>query len=243
MDRIITNPSGVIEPAHLGQMFWDADSEVFYQARGRTADDWRLVTPGEMPGSFIKVYDFFLGPMMPALAAAKDDHGLAERFVDSEAVRATMQMDGVRVFHAFAWRAANGTDAMMARIKFDRVEGLSLFVGFAVSKSAHQMPHGDGFDIDDGVVSIGNRSRQIEPGQTLMFRVEQRPALKCVMTTMFINGENFATVGVLGGAVDPVVAVFVRGPGDRKVAPGYALALKHNLELAGPDGFKQGRAA
>lgn len=223
MDRIITNPSGVIEPAHLGQMFWDADSEVFYQARGRTADDWRLVTPGEMPGSFIKVYDFFLGPMMPALAAAKDDHGLAERFVDSEAVRATMQMDGVRVFHAFAWRAANGTDAMMARIKFDRVEGLSLFVGFAVSKSAHQMPHGDGFDIDDGVVSIGNRSRQIEPGQTLMFRVEQRPALK--------------------RAVDPVVAVFVRGPGDRKVAPGYALALKHNLELAGPDGFKQGRAA
>lgn len=220
---MITSPIGAIEPGHIGQMFFDSLSQVFYQARGRSAEDWYFVRPADLPGSFVKIYDLFLGPARPATTPESD---LAERVADSEAVRETMAMDGVRVLSAFCWKVARGPHVMMARIKFDRVRALSLFAGFDPAARAHAMPDGVGFTFEDGILSFGDIYRVVTPGETMLLRLELDNA---VWASAFVNDRPFAQLHAPAAEPAPLVALFDRSRGPRPVARGYERALKRNL--------------
>lgn len=223
----VLNPVGIMQPDHLGQMFIDPTTEVFYQARGLSAYDWRLVTPAELTGSFVKIFDFFLGPMMPPPEAP--EHELRRRVADAEAVRRTMALDGVAILQAFAWRAGK-TDVMMTRLRFDRIDDISMFVGFAPRYSARTMPDGSAFTIDDGMVAFGPHSHRIARGDTVLLRVELMPTPKGIFAAGYIDDEHFGTCGTPSCTPNPVIGLFDRGDGPRKTDPDYPMALKRNLE-------------
>ena len=220
----ILNPTGRVEPAHVGQMFWDPLSEVFYQARGPGAHDWRYVPPRDLPGSFVKIYDFFLG--LPP-HDAQGDKG-REWYADNEVVRRTMELDGVRVAQAFAWRTAAGANAMMARIIFGRVWGLSLFFGFDMEVKPHRLPTGLGITVEDGFLQFGDavESRQVHPGDSFVLRIETH----LTTATAYIDDRQFARCETGPIRPRPVVTLFVKDDGPRATAPGYETALKRMLD-------------
>ena len=218
----VTNPIGVIEPAHVGQMFFDMVSEVMYQARGKTAHDWCMVAPPDLPGSFVKIYDMFIGPAFLKNVKFPDDY--LDLIKDSEAVRDTMAMDGVRVLQAFFWVTAQGARVMQTRIKFDKTVGLSMFVGFCREAKAHVMPHGAGLSLEHGQLSFNGKSVPVADGGTLLLRIEMHNR-NC---GVFMNDELLGTEPT-EIYTSPVIALFNKNRGSRKVAPGYEHALKRTL--------------
>ena len=215
--QTIYDPRGLIKPGWLGQMFFDNATHDFYQARSLGENDWRLIPPADFVGSFVKIYDFFIG--IPA-----DDTTERQRVIDSEAVKETMAMDGVRLLQAFCWRA-NETTAAMVRFKFDHVRDLSIFFGYASDPRPHTMPVGIGFRIEDGVLEWGGENRDLIPGDIIALRIETTLTASCA----YLNDARFlSTTAVLDG--HPIVAVFNRGPGDRPTAPGYDRAMKRLME-------------
>jgi|SRR5579862_4616574 len=226
-DEIILNPTGRVEPAHVAQMFWDPISEVFYQARGPGANDWRYVPPRDLPGSFVKIYDFFLG-LPPNDMQGNEGR---EWYADNEIVRRTMELDGLRVAQAFAWRTAAGANAMMARVIFGRTHGLSVFFGFDAAVKPPQLPTGLGMRIEDGLLTFPEGTfdvRQVHPGDSLVLRFETQ----LTVATAYIDDKEFGRCDT-GGPVmaRPVVTLFVKDDcGPRPVAPGYESALKRKLE-------------
>jgi hypothetical protein len=220
MTELVCNPCGVIEPQHLGQFFFDKAAEVFYQARGRTAADWQFVAPKDFIGSFVKIYDLFLG------VPANDPRGpdAATYVHDTELVKETMALDGVEILSANRWMTAAGVDVLQCRLRLHRVDGLSLFIGFAPEARAHAMPSGLGFTIDDGILSFNQGSRPVEPGAVELMRIEISAKVEA-----FVNGEPFSIAFGAVAATSPILALFVKGPGERKIAPGYERALKRNL--------------
>lgn len=219
----ILNPLGIVEPAHLGQMFFDQTSEVFYQARGRTAADWTLVAPADMVGTFVKIYDHFLG--LPQ----DDPQGpeVRQRVADAEAVRKTMEIDGVVLFGAFRWKTAAGADVAMIRVRFDRPDGLSTFFGFANDPVAHELPAGIGLGTEDRTITFCGEVASLEPRKVVALRVEATAE----QATAFVDDRPLAQVPGWGDIpASSVFASFVRRPGRRHTAPGYDLALQRRMK-------------
>jgi hypothetical protein len=222
-DVTVYDPRGIVQPAHLGQMFLDPVTTVFYQARGLTPADWHLVTPPELPGSFVKIFDWFLGTpdTDPERSAA------IERFNDSEMVRKTMEMDGVAVLQAFSWRTALGANVAMTRLRFDRTKDISLFFGFDDGAMPALMPTGFGFLVEDGRLSFGGGGTcEVRRGATVRLRIETR----MTVATAYLDDAPFAEMPTTVLRARAVVALFRRDAGARETAPGYEVALKHNLE-------------
>lgn len=224
----ILNPTGVVVPGHLGQMFMDPKSESLYQARGRTPADWRLITPDTLVGSFVKIYDFFLST--PELDP--QSHVGVEFVNDANAVKAQLRLDGVDVHgDPLAWKTHQGAQVAMARLTFDEIHGYSFFFGFAPSPTPNAMPEGIGFTIEGGWLVFGNLQRRLYEGD----RVH-------LMVAAFETDGGWTAFGVVDNADSasmwsmglgkPVLAVFVRRPGERRIAPGYDLTLKRALERA-----------
>lgn len=224
----IGNPTNVVEPAHLGQMFYDFGAQVFYQARGRTAADWHLVPPADMVGSFVKLYDFFVG--VPADDPRGDD---AEEFMaDSRLVGQMLSGEGMELFSALRWRAGDGMVAMQARVRFSRTAGLSVFVGFAVAPKPHAMPGGAGFSIEDGVLTFGSHQSEVAFYEPLLLRVEvTREDVFAYVADRSVGGFKI-DADASGFWLDsrPVVALFNRWPGKRPIVPGYDAVLKRSLK-------------
>lgn len=217
---VILNPTGRIEPMHIGQMFFDQSTEIFYQARGPTSDDWRLVPPADFVGSFVKIYDFFIG------IPQDDPNGFGgyERSHDAQAITETMAMGGLRVLQAFAWKTASGETVAMTRLKFDRTGGLSVFFGFDEDARPHKMPSGIGFIIEDGAFTFNGLDRRVvTPGETILFRITKAAD----EITAHVDDIEFARVDAPGVVLErPMIALFDRSVGSRRTAPGYDQAMK-----------------
>jgi len=219
---MITDPTGVLEPPYLGAHFFDQQPSVFYQARGRTAADWHFVPPTDFVGSFVKIYDFFVG--VPA-----DDPKEPEvhRIVaDAQKVRETMRLCGLEIvgFGGLRWKAGP-LDVFQIRLRFNRLSGLSLFAGFAAETKAWAMPTGVGFTLEDDALTFGESTRRLREGDVLALRIEV-----AFTATAYVNDERFGTAFGVVPPLKPVVALFDRAPGPRPVAPGYEAALKRNME-------------
>jgi hypothetical protein len=216
----VLDPTGLIEPMFVGQHFLDPVNEVFYQARGTTAFDWHLVAPADLVGSFVKVFDQFLG--LPQ----DDPQGDSVRrmTIEALAVRETMQLAGIHVPQAFAWKVGEVAIAQ-ARIRIERPASLSLFVGFATHARPIALPSGVGFRIDDGVLRFGADSN-LGNDETVLLRIE----IDGVIANGFVNDQHFASMSSREVETNhPVVALFDRSTGPRPIAPGYELALKRML--------------
>jgi hypothetical protein len=221
---MICSPLGIVEPSHLGQMFLDQFTEVCYQARGLTADDWQLVIPADLPGSFVKIYDFFLGP--PDLDPQGAEGAL--KFTDAGIIGKTMTLNGLTVLQAFSWRTARGGNAALTRLKFDRLDKLSIFFGFDSFAIPHTMPSGLGFTIEDGRISFGGVvCRDLRCGETVAFRIETFLA----EAWGWIDDRPPTKVPTDPIRPRAVVALMDRKPGPRPVSPGYEHALKRALEM------------
>jgi len=220
----IADPTNVVAPAYLGAMWFDAASNVFYQARGLTAADWRFVPPADMVGSFVKIYDQFYG--IPEDDPKNAD--AATRYGDAKLVRDTMALSGVEVLGlgGLRWRAANGTDVFMVRLRFRKVNGFMLFAGFAKEARAYAMPEGVGFEMSNGFLRFASNSREVYPGEIVVLRIEaEHWAAKA-----FVNDDPLGEISIESLPPTPVVALLDIGPGPRPVAPGYEHALKRNVE-------------
>jgi hypothetical protein len=218
------DPTNVVVPAYLGAMWFDAASNVFYQARGLTAADWRFVPPADMVGSFVKIYDQFYG-------IPEDDPKHADaatRYGDAKLVRDTMALSGVEVLGlgGLRWRAVSGIDVFQVRLHFHKVDGFMLFAGFAKEARAYAMPSGVGFEMSNGFLRFNGNSKEIAPGEIVILRIEGAVH----SAKAFVNDEPLGKVTVTGVPPIPVVAIFDVGPGPRPVAPGYEHALKRNVE-------------
>jgi hypothetical protein len=227
MSEIILNPCGRVEPAHDAQMWLDPSNEVLYQARGKTALDWHLVPPADLSGSFVKVYDFFLGP---AWDGKPQPEGYAQHFRDSETVKATMRLDGLRLEQALSWTTWDGVEVAMVRLKFDRHDGLTTFFGFTADSRAHQIADGTGFRIDDDIARFSDNQAAtlgvLQAGETVTLRVEIDRNRRAIG---FMNDTAFDVTQAVPESGRPVVAMFNRRPGTRRVAPGYEAALQRTL--------------
>ena len=216
----ILNPIGRIEPMHVGQHFLDPVNEVLYQARGSSADDWVLVPPEDLVGSFVKVYDHFSG--LPQNDPQGDS--VPRMTNDANAIKDTMAIAGVHVLQAYAWKAGEVAVAQ-ARIRIERPYALSLFMGFATDARPIAMPSGVGFRIDNGVLRFGADSL-LGDDETVLLRVE----IDGVIANGFVNDQHFAATSSRDISTDkPVVALFARSHGPRPTAPGYALAMQRIL--------------
>jgi hypothetical protein len=221
----ILNPTNLVIPQYLGQMFLDPRGEVLYQARGTSPADWRLVTPGTLVGSFVKIYDFFLGP--PEF----DPQGVKaiERVSDANVIKDTLKMDGVEIHkEAFAWKTATGMQVAMVRLTFHKIFGYSFFFGFAHGAKAYAMPSGLGFTLEDGWLKFGEDHRWVYEGERLVLMVGAVKVDGGYTGCGSVNGKDWGLVPALAVG-SPVLALFVRRGVDRKVAPGYELALKRTL--------------
>lgn len=222
MTELVCNPCGVIEPQHLGQFFYDATAEVFYQARGRTKDDWHFVAPKDFVGSFIKIYDFFVG------IPADDPRGPeAARYIqDTELAKQTIALDGVEILSANKWYTAQeGKLVAMTRLRFHKIAGISLFFGFARDVKAISMPNGVGFMVEDGAVEFAGYTHKLKAADQVLLRLEAKDK----MFDAFVNDEKYAEGQSWNECSQAVIALFVRSPGSRIIAPGYERALKRNL--------------
>ena len=220
----IYNPHNLLIPEHMGQMFFDPRSESFYQARGVTPADWRLVTPATLVGSFVKIYDFFLGT--PNLDPQGQEG--ADRVRDSEAVKATLKLDGVDLHQAHAWETATKVQVAMVRLTFNEIFGYSFFFGFAHDARAYAMPKGLGFTLEDGCLQFGGEKRRVYEGERLLLTVAADKLDRGYTGYSIVDDKDWTHTFSLG-AGSPVLALFVRRGVDRKVAPGYELALKRTL--------------
>jgi hypothetical protein len=221
----IFNPHNLVIPDYLGQMWFDPRSEAFYQARGLTPAHWRLVTPTTLVGSFVKIYDFFLST--PNLDPQGQEG--VERVRDAMAVKETMKMDGVELHkEAFGWTTAAGVQVAMVRLTFHKLFGYSFFFGFAHDARAHAMPSGLGFTLEDGWLKFGEEKRRVFEGQRVLLMVTATKLDRGYDGLSVVDGEDWAHTFNMG-AGSPVLALFVRRGVDRKVAPGYELALKRTL--------------
>lgn len=226
----ITDPTNAIEPASIGGMFFDPISNIFYQARGRTAADWVFVPPADFVGSLVKIYDQFYG--VPDDDGKNADAGT--RSGDAKLVRDTMALSGVDVLGlgGLRWRAASGTDVFMVRLRFRKVDGFMLFAGFAKEARAYAMPEGVGFEMSNGFLRFGGNAREIARDETAILRMEVRTCNdgEQVLVYGYVGDEELGKIYIKGIPSTPVVALFDVGPGPRPVAPGYEHALKRNVE-------------
>lgn len=128
----VVNPTGVIEPEHVGQFFFDAKNKLFYRADGPTADDWGLVTPAELPGAMVQSFTNFQAPAHHGMsdaelvAATKKPEDPPPHVLDSD----RMGQIGVRIHDARCWWAG-ATRVLMVRVKLEAPRPAVLFVGFA----------------------------------------------------------------------------------------------------------------
>lgn len=216
-------PIGRVAPLYLGAMYFDHVTHVFYQARGFTAHDWRLVTPEEMVGSFVKVWRYFKG--LPR----DDPKGQAarEQALDEEAVRKTMAMAHVDVHRGERWTTAAGVDVMQARLTISRTAGQVLFVGFAPAPARpYSMSGGAGFGIWESGARFGP-SEIVLPKGPIALRVEVEDG----RAVGFVNDERIvAPILEAPSPREPVVSLFEFGDGPRPFEPGYELALKRSQE-------------
>jgi hypothetical protein len=228
---VVTDPTGIVDPDWIGQMFYDPVNTVFYQARGRTSADWRFVPPADFVGSFVKVYDHFYG--LPE--DDPKDAEAANRWADAKVVRETMAKSGVEVLGlgGLRWRTANGTDVFQVRLRFHKVDGFILFAGFTGEARAYAMPEGVGFELSNGFLRFGGNAREVAPGEIIVLRIEERKdnIYECNMMAT-VNDEGLGAVKAEALPSIPVVALFDVGPGARQVAVGYENALKRNVERA-----------
>jgi hypothetical protein len=232
---IVTDPTGVIEPDWLGQMFFDHVNHVFYQARDLTKDGWRFVPPADFNGAFPKVYDQFLGNP----ETDPQDAGAWQRHHDTIAVRATFAMSGVEILGlgGLFWTTANGWEVFQVRLRFRQTHGFSLFAGLAERAWVVEMPHGDGFTFRDGVLRCWNGETFVRPGSVVALRLVWNRGIGAA----YVNDESFAAArNGRGTARVPVLALFDLHGGPRPVAPGYDGALKRNTDKhGGTDGNGQ----
>jgi hypothetical protein len=221
----IADPTNVVAPAYLGAMWFDAASNVFYQARGLTAADWLFVPPADMVGSFVKIYDQFYG--IPEDDPKNAD--AATRYGDAKLVRDTMALSGVEVLGlgGLRWRAASGIDVFQVRLHFHKVDGFMLFAGFAKEARAYAMPSGVGFEMSNGFLRFGGNAREVARGEIVSLRIE---SVTREAASASVNDAWLGTVAADSVPLAPVVALFDVGPGPRPVAPGYEHALKRNVE-------------
>jgi hypothetical protein len=220
---IVTNPTGIIEPAWLGALWLDSANNIFYQARGRTAADWHFVPPADFLGSFVKIYNQFYG--IPD--NDPKDAEAAMRYADAKVIRDTMALCGVEMLGlgGLRWQTADGVDVLQVRLRFSRFADLSIFVGFAPEARAWAMPEGVGFRIEDGVLSFGGKTAPLHLRQPYTLRIEIGG-----VADAFLGDQHVGTAYGVVVPTRPVVALFDRGPGPRPVAPGYERALKRNVD-------------
>ena len=208
------NPTGVLIPEYVGQMFFDHVSHIFYQARGQTENDWHFVAPDEMVGSFVKLYDYYLG------TPDTDPRGEAaeEWTKDSEISAGMMRMEGLLPMRLMRWRTFGNIDVMMARVRFDKVDGMSHFIGFCERPVTYRMPSGAGFNIISGLIWFGDVIVGRAPIENpVMFRVE----IGGHTAAGFINNAPVGTIEVPRVTFTPVIALFNHNGGRREVFPGY----------------------
>lgn len=212
------NPNGRMVPLHIGQMYYDHINEIFYQARGVTQFNWHFVPPSDMVGSFVKIYNFFVG------AAAHDPRGaeIAQKVLDAESVKETMCLSGAEIMHALFWETASGADVLQTRIRFHRNKDIVLFIGFSRSAKAHTMPISDGVTILNGVARCGDKERALA-SDTVLFRLERLDGT----VTAFMDDEPLGTLANISG--NPVIALFNLDQGRRPISDGYGAALQRNL--------------
>jgi hypothetical protein len=219
----IADPTNVVAPAYLGAMWFDAASNVFYQARGLTAADWVFVPPADMVGSFVKIYDQFYG--LPE--DDPKDASARQRYLDAQIVRDTMAMSGVEVvgLGGLRWRAANGIDVFQIRLRFRKIDSFVLFAGFAEEPKAHAMPSGVGFEMSNGFLRFGGNAREIAEGETFVLRIEvSRGYVFAYVGDELLDSHKIEVIPSV-----PVVALFDIGPGPRPVAPGYDRMLERKM--------------
>lgn len=226
----IYDPTDVLEPPYLGAMFFDAASNVFYQARGVTAADWRFVPPGDLAGGFWKVYDFFVG------CPAHDPRGpmVGTRHRDAQLVRETMELNGVHVldFGGLCWETHGGIKVYLVKIKMNRTHGFKLFAGFASEKPNSAKPvEGLGFQFEDGVLRFGTEARRhVLPGDVLGLRIE----VTGEDVFAFVNDKDFGGQAFKEGTPLswPALAMFEVADGPRPYVPGYDGAVDRHMNGA-----------
>jgi len=155
-------PIGLVEPAHVGQFFFDAVNEVYYRACGPDADSWCLVTPAEFLGSHIKSFVDFLEPMHHAVKLTDEQRksALVKHAMRMERAPHHVDADGAaqagfRVDDARLWTTASDVRVMQARVLVEGKDRRAVFVGFAAgAPSAVMMPAIAGMVYDRRAVGV-----------------------------------------------------------------------------------------
>jgi hypothetical protein len=222
----VYDPTDVLEPPYLGAMFFDADSNAFYQARGMTPADWRFVPPSDLVGGFWKVFDFFVG------APPNDPRGptAATRHNDAQLVRDTMDLNGVHIldFGGLCWDTADGTKVYLVKLKIKRTHGFKLFAGFASEKPNPARPVGGlGFHFEDGLLSFGSEIQRVGRDEFIGLRIE----VTTTDVSAFINDRDFVGCARPPDAplAWPAVAMFEVADGPRPTVLGYDRAVNRHM--------------
>lgn len=231
----ISNPKGRLEPAWLGQMFFDPGAHAFYQARGLTADDWQLIHPDDMVGSFVKIYDHFIG-----IPQNDDQTPLGiQRHKDAIVVRETMKIAGLEImdFGGLCWDAEDKV-IYLVKLRFIEVAGRHVFLGFVDEAPAWKMPYGLGLYLREGVIWFCNSARVGKPigyyrdGDVATFRLEISNVAEMFQIDISLSGKDIANPVVERLPVKPVLALFDCKRGPRPVSGGYDYALQRNMDAA-----------
>lgn len=217
----VINPTGVIEPEHIGQFFFDAQNKLFYRADGPTAHDWGLVIPAELPGAMVQSFTNFLAPAHHGMsdtelaAATKKPEDPPPHVLDAD----RMGQVGVRIHDARCWWVG-ATRVLMVRVKLEAPRPAVLFVGFASEPPMPTRPPAVPADERAGVVYDARAIGAVFEDDPEAFRsvpikalVDVNPRRGYIAVRVELKGERATTyVNDVELATTPIARISGLGP-------------------------------